>query len=109
MRGMRATVARIALVGLFAGGIWLLLQYYTEQELVEAAEGFWLWWSMLMTGELAQYWNPIGAAVALGAILLFVSEPIRRLFRARRRGGQYDDHHHYDDDDGDAGADADSE
>lgn len=73
-----------------AGGVWLLLQYYTEDEIVDAANRFWAWWSTLFTGQLATYWNPIGAAAVLGIAVLFVLTPITRLFRSRRGYNSYD-------------------
>lgn len=96
-RSVRETVIRTAFIAILAGGAWLLMQFYTEQEVVVAANRFWAWWSTLFTGDLAQYWNPIGAAVVLGAAVLFVLNPIMRLFRSRRYGGgsHYDNSNDY--------------
>ena len=96
-RSVRETLIRTAFIALLAGGAWLLMQFYTEQEIVAAAYRFWAWWSTLFTGELAQYWNPIGAAVVLVAAILFVFKPIMRLFRSRRSGSgsYYSDHEDY--------------
>lgn len=88
-RGISESLARIAFVGLLVAGGWLLLQFYTEQEIVAAAEQFWGWWSTLFTGELARYWNPYGAGAVLFLAVSFVLKPITRLFR-RRHGGSYD-------------------
>jgi hypothetical protein len=109
LRSFGELLARVVVIALLLGGVWLVLQFYTEEELIGAAEDFWAWWSTLLSGELATYWNPIGAGIALGAAVLFVVQPIRRLFRTRGRGSHYDDHHHddglFDSDDGGGGDD----
>jgi hypothetical protein len=115
IRNLRETILRIVLVGVFLGGIWLLLQFYTEAQLAQAARDVWGWWSTRLTGELGVYWNPIGAGITLAVILLFVTQPLRRLFRSRRPYGShysdshYSDSHHYDSDggSGDGGDDSD--
>jgi len=95
-------LARLVILGLLVGIAWLVLQYYTEQEIVAGASRFWVWWSHLLTGELAQYWNPAGAALSLGIALLFVLNPLARLLGvSRRRHG----HGGYSNDDSDAGGD----
>ncbi len=103
-RSVREAIIRTTFIALLAGGVWLIMQYYTEEEIVSATHRFWAWWSTLFTGELGQYWNPIGAAVVLGAAVLFVLNPIMRLFRSRRHGsGSYYDNndYHFGDDTGD--------
>ena len=53
-RGIGETLARVALVALLIGAVWLTLQFHTEDELVEKAREFWAWWSTLLTGDLLE-------------------------------------------------------
>jgi hypothetical protein len=90
IKSLKEFLARLVIMGLLVGGTWLVLQYYTEQEIVAGANRFWVWWSHLLTGELAQYWNPAGAALSLGIAVLFVLNPLTRLLglsRGRRGHG----------------------
>jgi hypothetical protein len=104
-RGIAESLARAAFITLLAGGVWLLLQFYTEEEIVAAAKRFWVWWSSIFTGDLAPYWNPVGAGVVLAIIMMFVLNPVLRLFRTRRYGGRYSDSDHHDYSSGDSGGD----
>jgi hypothetical protein len=104
-RGIAESLARAVFIILLAGAVWLLLQFYSEEEIVAAATRFWAWWSSIFTGDLAPYWNPVGAGIVLAIVIMFVLNPVLRLFRTRRNGYRnYDsDHHDYSsgDDDGD--------
>jgi hypothetical protein len=42
---------------------------------------------LFSSGELARYWNPAGAAISLGLILMFVLSPISRLMGPSRQRG----------------------
>lgn len=95
------TLCRTLFLAIVAGGVWLLLQFYTEEEIVDAATRFWVWWSTLFTGQLAVYWNPLGAAAVLVIAVMFVLTPIRRLFRSRYGRG----YNSYDSGDGDGDGD----
>lgn len=106
-RGIAESLARAAFVLLLAGGGWLLLQFFTEEEIASTAKHFWWWWSTIFTGELASYWNPVGAAVVLAVIVMFVLNPVMRLFRTRRYGGRYNDSDYQDYSGGDSGGDGD--
>ena len=96
-------LVRLVIMGVLVAGAWLVLQTYTEQEIVATANRFWLWWSTLLSGELAKHWNPAGAAISLGIAVVFVLSPLARLLglsRGRRAG-----HGGYSDNDLDAGGD----
>ena len=97
---LKETLLRIIILAVLVGGGWLLLQFYTEDEIILGAGKFWEWWSTRFTGELAEYWNPAGAAISLGIAALFVLSPISRLLGGRRRHGA---HHHYGSDYADSG------
>jgi hypothetical protein len=104
-RGIAESLARAGFVALVVGGVWLLLQFYTEQEIVSAAKHFWVRWCSVFSGDLAPYWNPVGAAVVLAIIIMFVLSPVLRLFRTRRHGGRYSDSDYHDYSSGDSGGD----
>ena len=100
-------LARLVIAGLLVGAAWLLLQTYSEQEIVAGASRFWAWWSTLFTGDLAQYWNPAGAAITLGTAGLFVLNPLARLLGLSRgrRGHGGTTQNDFDDGGGDGGSD----
>jgi hypothetical protein len=104
VNSLKETLLRLFLLGLVVGGGWLLLQFYSEEEIAAGGQRFWAWWSTRFTGELARYWNPAGAAITLGIAALFVLNPLARLLGLRRRrgggGGSYGDF-----DGGDSGGD----
>jgi hypothetical protein len=104
-RGIKESLARAAFLLCLAGGAWLLLQFYSEEEIVSAGKRFWAWWSTIFTGELAPYWNPVGAGIVLAIALMFVLNPVTRLFRSRRHGGSYHDDGFHDYSGGDDGGD----
>ena len=104
-RSIKESLARAAFILLLAGGAWLLLQFYSEEEIVSAVKRFWAWLSTIFTGELAPYWNPVGAGIVLVITLLFVLNPVARLFRTRRHGGGYHDDGYHDYSGGDDGGD----
>lgn len=87
VKSLKESLLRVAFVALLVGGAWLALQFYSEQEILDGARTLWAWWSTLFTGELAQYWNPAGAAIVLGVVLIFVLSPITRLMGTRRGHG----------------------
>lgn len=74
----------------------MLLQFYPQEEIVSAGKRFCDCWSTIFTGELAPYWNPVGAGIVLAITLMFVLNPVSRLFRARRHGGSYHDDGYHD-------------
>jgi hypothetical protein len=104
-RGIAESLIRAGFIALLGGGVFLLLQFYTEAEIIAAARRFWVWWSSIFTGDLAPYWNPVGAGVVLTIIVIFVLNPVLRLFRTRRSGGRYSDSDHHDYSSGDGGGD----
>ena len=103
---IKETLLRFAIVAALVAGAWGILQFYSEDEIVQLAQDFWGWWSSRIGGDLAQYWNPGGAALTLGIAVLFVLSPLQRLLGRRRHGGSHfaSNDHDYDDD-GAAGSD----
>ena len=89
---LKETMLRIVVLAFLVGGAWLLLQFYTEDEIILGTTRFWEWWSTRLTGDLAQYWNPAGAAITLGIAALFVLSPLSRLLGGRRRHGSHYSH-----------------
>ena len=77
-------IVRVVVMAIIVGIAWVVLQFYTEEEIAELARNFWSWWSTLITGDYAIYWNPLGAGVVLGIILLIVLAPLAILFHNRR-------------------------
>ena len=83
IRGLRRVLLQAIVLAIIVGVAWVILQLYTEEEIAEIARSFWGWWSTLITGDLAIYWNPVGAGVVLGIVLLVVLAPLATLFRTR--------------------------
>ena len=96
VRRLLATVTRMILLAILVGIGWAALQYFGAEALEAYVRQFWAWWSGLVHGRYAQYWNPIGAAAALFFVVSFVLKP----FMPRRRGYNSSSHH-WENDDGD--------
>lgn len=92
-RGLRRILLQLIVMAGIVGVAWIVLQFYSEEEIAAIARSFWSWWSTLITGELAVYWNPVGAGVVLGIILLAVLAPLARLFRSRDYHAGASDYH----------------
>lgn len=92
-------LARVLYLAVLVGIGWLVLQFYTVDELKAQALNFWSWWAGLIDGKYARYWNPVGAAL----VLILIGSALLRFLLPPRRGGRqghdYDDH----DDGGDGG------
>jgi hypothetical protein len=86
-------LARLLYLAILVGIGWLVLQFYSVEELKTHALNFWSWWVGLINGEYERYWNPVGAALVLtvigSAILRFLLPP-RRGGRHGYSGGDYD-------------------
>ncbi len=87
-RRLYESLVRFIFLALVVGIVWLILQFYSVAELEAYARQFWEWWSGLVEGDYAQYWNPFGAALTLFLIAAFVLAP----FMPRRRSS----HTHHD-------------
>ena len=84
-------IRAIVVVGI-AATAWIVLKRYAPDEIDAVALRFWSWWTGLVSGPYAEFWNPNGAAIALLVIALIVLRP----FRSRRV--EYAQHDGTDDD-----------
>lgn len=102
-RELSGLLFRVMVLGLIVGAGWLLLQFYSREEISAVALEFWQWWSMLLPGELGRYWNPAGAGITLAVVLWLLLNPILRLIGGKHSlgNGQHDGYTDYGDDLGD--------